>query len=46
MLVSQIRKRIDRLSEVVMVQNSSQDISSINDDIKEDEAASDGITIK
>ncbi|WP_294483521.1 HipA domain-containing protein [uncultured Ruminococcus sp.] len=46
MLVSQIRKRIDRLSEVVMVQNSSQDISSINDDIKEDEAASYGITIK
>ncbi|WP_294483806.1 hypothetical protein [uncultured Ruminococcus sp.] len=40
MLVSQIRKRIDRLSEIVMTQKISQDISCVGD---VDEAASYGL---
>ncbi|WP_037284914.1 hypothetical protein [Ruminococcus albus] len=39
MLVSQIRKRIDRLSEIVMTQHDSQDIT-FSGDVGEDEATS------
>ena len=39
MLVSQIRKRIDRLLEIVMTQHDSQDITFAGD-VEEDEAAS------
>jgi hypothetical protein len=39
MLILQLRKRIDRLSEIVMTQKSSQDISCVVD-TEEDEAAS------
>lgn len=45
MLVSQLRKRIDRLSEIVMKQHDSQDIT-FSGDVGEDEAASYGITIE
>ena len=44
-LVSQLRKRIDRLSEIVMTQKSSQDTSCLGD-VEEDEAASYGITVE
>ena len=44
-IVSQIRKRVDRLSEIVMTQKSSQDMSS-ESDIDEAEAASYGLTIE
>lgn len=45
MIVSQIRKRIDRLFEIVMTQKSSQDMSS-DGDVDEAEAASYGLTIE
>ncbi|MCR5021772.1 MAG: HipA domain-containing protein [Ruminococcus sp.] len=45
MIVSQIKKRIDRLSEIVMTQKISQDMSS-ESDIDEAEAASYGLTIE
>lgn len=45
MIVSQIKKRIDRLSEIVMTQKSSQDMSS-DGDVDEAEAASYGLTIE
>lgn len=45
MLVLQIRKRIDRLSEIVMTQKNSPDMSS-EGDVDEAQAASYGITIK
>ena len=45
MIVSQIRKRIDRLSEIVMTQKSSQDMSS-EGDVDEAQATSYGLTIE
>ena len=46
MIVSQIRKRIDRLSEIVMTSREAQDISSTENDAGEDEAESYGMTIE
>lgn len=45
MIVSQIRKRIDRLLEIVMTHKNSQDIS-FDGDVDEDEAKSYGLTIE
>ncbi|SFC80733.1 HipA domain-containing protein [Ruminococcus albus] len=45
MIVTQIRKRIDRLLEIVMTHKNSQDIS-FDGDVDEDEAKSYGLTIE
>ncbi|MCR5541397.1 MAG: excisionase [Ruminococcus sp.] len=45
MIVTQIRKRIDRLSEIVMTHKNSQDIP-FDGDVDEDEATSYGLTIE
>jgi hypothetical protein len=44
-IVSQIRKRIDRLSKIVMTHKNSQDIP-FDGDVDEDEATSYGLTIE
>ena len=44
-IVSQIRKRVDRLSEIVMTHKISQDIT-FDGDVDEDEATSYGMTIE